>query len=148
MATTLKWTAPEAIATALDTGLNGLAANAAANSAEVANETGLYPYIDLELVLASVDYSAATGLAVYVWFLTQADGTNYEDGSATGPIIPARPPDGIFALRAVNAAQRVVLNNMPLPALDFTILLQNKVSAAFAANSNTLKYRRHYLQNV
>lgn len=146
MATTLKWTAPESIATALTTELDGLAAAALAASSEVANETGLYPYIDLELYLASVNYSAATGLAVYVWFLVQPDATNYEDGSAS--VIPARSPDAIFQLRLVNGAQRVVINNIPVPPLDFTILLQNNVSAAFAANSNTLKYRRHYLQSV
>lgn len=149
MATTQKWVAPEAIQTALSTGLDALGAGNTALSAAVANETDLYEYIDLELVLASVNFSSATGLAVSVWLLTTADGTNYEDGSAGTPgTVPARPPNAIVPLRAVNAAQRVALSNIPIPPLGFKLLLQNNVSAAFAANTNLLKYRRHNEQSV
>lgn len=49
--------------------------------------------------------SANTGLSV--WFLRRPNGTDYEDGDAT-PTTPARAPDVVIPVRAVNTAQRVV----------------------------------------
>lgn len=150
MATTMKWAAPgEAIQTALSTGLDALGSGNTALSAEIPNETDLYLMLNLSLSLASVNYSGASGLYVSVWVVTALDGTNFEDGTAGTPgIVPARAPDAIFPLRAVNAAQVVNAVNIPLPPLDFKLLLQNSVSAAFAANTNLLYYRRHNNQAV
>jgi hypothetical protein len=150
MTTTFNWAAPgETIQTALSTELDALGAGNTALSAEISNETNLYEYIDLELTLASVNFSAATGLIVEVRFVTALDGSNFEDGTAGTPgTISAKVPDVIIPLRQVSAAQVVNVVNIPLPALDFKIHVKNGVSAAFAANTNTLKYRRHNEKGV
>ena len=145
----VKWAAPEAIVTALTTELNSLANGEAALTAAIANETGLYPYIDLELYMASVDIHTQTALYLSVWFLSAVDSTpNYEDGSNTGPMIPARPPDVVIPVRAGSGAmtQRVNVVNIPIPPLGFEILIQNNIGAALAASGNTLKYRRHNMR--
>ena len=149
-AVTFKWVAPgESQQTALSTGLDALGAGNTALSTALANETDLYEYINVELKLASVDFSTATGLYVALYFVTANDGSNYEDGSAGTPgVIPGKPPDVIIPLRKVNAAQIVCVNNIPIPPLNFKIELVNNVSAAFAANTNLLYYRRHNEQAV
>lgn len=144
--TTFKWAVPASIATALDSGLNSLASGSLAISTAIDNETDLYELINLEFILASVDWSAATGLEIDIWFLTTVDGSNYEDGGTS--VTPARPPDVIIPVRQLNGAQRIHVNNIPIPPLEFKILLKNGSSAAMAASSNYLKYRRHNEQAV
>lgn len=150
MATTFKWLAPgETIQTALSTGLDALGNGNTALSAALANETDLYQYINLQLTLASVDFSAQTGLYVAIYFVSALDGSNYEDGTAGTPgVIPGRPPDAIIPVRKVNAAQVIVVKNIPIAPLNFKIELVNQVGAAFAANTNLLYYRRHNEQGV
>ena len=149
MTTTLKWTTPESIGTALDSGLNSLGDGNTALSAAIDNLTDLYTLVDLELVLASVDLSAQTKLWISVWFITTVDGSNYEDGSAGTPgTVPSRPPDAVFPLRKVNAAQRINITNIPVPPYSGKLLLQNNAGAALASSGNTLKYRRHTQQGV
>lgn len=143
---TFKWTSPESVQTAFAASLDALGAGNVTSSAVIANNTGLYPYINLELKLASVNYITATGLAVYVWFLPTIDGTNYE--SYTEASGSARPADVIIPLTNYSGSQRIPITNVPIPPLDFVMLLKNNVSAAFPAADNTLTYRRHYLQSV
>lgn len=140
---TAQWGTPENIVTALTTELNTLAAGAAAIGASVDNGTDRYLYISFELLMASVDWSAAIGLYLPIWCLYSLDGTNYEDGLIAGPIIPARTADGYFAARKVNGAQRLIFGNVPLLPYKFMPFIQNGCTAALAAANNTLKYRRH-----
>ena len=147
MATTFKWTAPEAIATALSTELDALASAAfSALSAEIDNETGLYLYMNLELSLASFTPGAGSPYcAAYLVYCP--DGTNYEktpDGTSGD-----KPPDAIFPLEAsVAQASRVVIVDIPIPPLKTKITLKNVSGAALAGTGNALKYRRHNEQGV
>lgn len=137
MATT-QWTAPEAIATALSTGLNSLSdGSASAASSAIDNETDLYLYIDLELVLASLTPAGSPTVDVYL--LATLDGTNYDDLSESnlGTYL------GSFAFSTATAAKRCVLRNLVIPPLKFKLALINHAGAALAASGNTLKYRRH-----
>lgn len=139
-ATTLMTTELNALATS-----SGLTAGAISS---VAGTSGLfnnvfggavllgYPLGKYELTLAAP--SGAVSGAVFVWFLNSVDGTNYEDGSAS--IIPARPANLIFPLRSVTStAQRIILDQMPLPTGSFFVLLAQNSGQAFAATTNTLK---------
>jgi len=143
----LKWLAGEGATTALSTELNSLASNAfSALSAAIDNTTGLYPWMDLEVSLAS--FTPGTGspyVAVYVVY--SLDGTNYEktpNGSSGD-----KPPDAIFPLEAsVAQASRVVISNIPISPLKFKLVLKNASGATLAASGNTLKYNRHYAQSV
>lgn len=141
MATEANWTAYATIASALTTGLDALGNGNTALSSAVDNSTNKDFYMDLEVYLASVDLSAQTNPAIYIWLLARTDGTNFEDGSAGTPgTVPARPPDAIVPLRVVNAAQRCFARGVLVTPDQVKILVQNKTGAALAANSNTVKY--------
>ena len=137
----LRWSAYDAIVSYLTTELNSLANNGnklgvAINFAASGADRTLY--LDVELYLASVDLSAQTNPAVYLWLLPRTDGTNYEDGADA--IDPARAPDKIFALRAFNGVQRVFARFVMTTSDYGKLLVENKAGAAFAASGNTIKY--------
>ena len=145
MATTLKWTAPEAIATYYTTELNSLADGSfVAVGAAITNETGLYQYIDIEVVLASL--SPAAGAFLDIWIHPTLDASNYAD--AAKPL----QTSGLLATLTLDTtattAQRIIATNIPIPALDFKLQLRNKAGVALNASGNSLKYRRHYEQGV
>lgn len=138
--------------TLLTTELNALANNAAALSAAYNNTQGGgggdgYLMADLELY---VTYGTAptAGTGCSVWFLQTEDGTNYEDGSNSGPVIPARAPDLVFPLRNVNTAQRII-RTVGLPPGNFKVLLRNDgTGQAMSASGHTLKIRPSTYENV
>uniref|UniRef100_A0A7C4YE69 Uncharacterized protein n=1 Tax=Caldisericum exile TaxID=693075 RepID=A0A7C4YE69_9BACT len=143
----LKWVAGETLVTALSTELNSLANNTFSSlSAEIDNTTGLYPWMSLELYLASFTPGAGSPY-VACWLVLCLDGTNYEktpNGSSGD-----KPPDAIFPLEAgVAQASRIIIADIPIPPLKFKLVVQNKSGAALAATGNTLKYSRHYAQVV
>ena len=150
MATTLKWVAPEALATALTTELNSLADSTtdttgfSAVSAEIANETDLYQYINLELVVATQGGARSAGAFVVVYINYSADGTTYDDTSNK----PIAALLAVFQLDAATTARRLTKVNIPIPPLDFKLLVLNDTGQALAATLNTLKYRRHNEQGV
>ena len=149
MPTTFKWVAPEALTTALTTQLDGLIDSTSdttgfsAVSAEIPNETDLYQYINIELVLGiQVARSAGAFVAVYINFA--ADGVTYDDTSVKSFAQLLT----VFQLDAATTARRLTKTNLPIPPLDFKLLVLNDTGQSFAATLNTLKYRRHNEQGV
>ena len=113
--------------TLLTTELNSLANNASVLSS-VAGVSGVitltstgYPQGLAELVV-TFGTAPTANATINVWFLTDIDGTNFEDGSAS--VIPTRNPDVIFPVRAVTTAQRIS-KLCKLPATTFKVLAQN-----------------------
>lgn len=137
MATTNSWKAPESLATALTTELNSLA-NAALCTASSAidNETDLYQYLEVELVLASLTPTGTPYCTLYL--VTSVDGTNYEDvtTSASHLVVAVLPMSTAVAAKRINAA------NILIPPCKFKLVIQNNAGPSLASSGNTLKYRR------
>lgn len=130
------WTARNTATNLLSTELNSLANNGSAiSTSEFDNSSNLDLFCDLEFNLASVDLSAQTNPAIYVWFINNLSAQ--EDGS--GSIVPARSPDAIIPLREVNAAQVISIAKLNCPNISFDTVVQNKTGAALASTGNTLK---------
>lgn len=137
----MRWTAYDSIVTYLSVELNALANNANKLGAAIdftATGSDRKLFLDIELYLASVDLSTQTNPAVNLWVLARTDGTNFEDGDDS--INPARAPDSVFALRAVNGVQRVFTRFVLTTPDQGKIVVENKAGAALAATGNTLKY--------
>ena len=137
----LRWTAYDTIVSYLATELNNLANDgnklgAAINFAASGADRKLY--LDVEAYLGSVDLSAQTNPAIYIWLLPRTDGTNYEDGSDS--VDPMRAPDKIVALREFNGVQRVFTRFLLTTPDQGKLLIENKTGAALAATLNTVKY--------
>jgi hypothetical protein len=131
--------------TALDTALNSLANNAAALSAAIDNDADLDVYADIELVVTYGTNPTDQSL-VECYVVRTIDGTNFEDASTTGPILPRASFVGGFSLRAVTTAQRIVIPEVRLPPRDFKIFVVNKSGQAMAASGNTVKLKTYRLQ--
>lgn len=142
MATTFKWVAPEAIATAHSTSLNTLTnGSLSAASSTIDNETDLYEFINLELVLASLTPTGSP--AVNIWVSYSTDGTNFDDGSTSEMELLA-----VLPLSTSASAKRVSRGNIPIRPLKFQLYVENKSGPSFAGSGNTLKFRRSNLQGV
>jgi hypothetical protein len=143
---TFKWLAPETLTTALSTQLNSLANNAYSTlSATIDNETGLFQYIDLELVLAAQAAARSSGAWVGVYIASAVDPTpTFPDTSndAFAELLAA------FQLDAATTARRLTKTNIAIPPLQFRLYVKNNTGQAFAASGNTLKYRRHAEQSI
>jgi hypothetical protein len=139
---TVKWVAPESIATALSTDLNSLAnGGVSAASAAIDNETGLYQYISLELYLASLNPTGTPIVQVYL--ISTLDATNYDD--TTPPTFNLLTT---FDLATGAATKRRTRWNIPIPPLSFKLIVKNNSGVAFSSSGSTLKYRRYNAQVV
>jgi hypothetical protein len=143
MATTSKWTAPEAIASALTTELNALAnGSISAASSAIDNETGLYLYMSVELALATLTPTGTPYCNLYL--VKSVDGTNFEDLNVSmGHEVIA-----VFPMATTAAAKRIAVANILIPPLQFKLAVENQTGVSLAASGSTLKYRRHYEQQV
>ena len=133
-----------ALQTALTTELNTLAdgSNVLDGAIDLSDAThSRLTKIDFEVYLGSVDLSAQTNPAIYIWLLKRTDGTNFEDGSAS--VDPPRPPDAVVPLREFNGVQRVSATAFVDTPDQAKILYGNRTGAALAATLNTLKYYIH-----
>ena len=136
-----RWGAYDTIVSYLTTELNSLADDGNKLGAAInftAAGVDRKPYIDIEINLASVNWSAQTNPAINIWLLCRTDGTNYEDGGDS--IDPARAPDTVVALRAVSGAQRVSARFLLTTPDHGKLLIENVSGVALASSGNTVKY--------
>lgn len=139
----VRWGAYDTIASYLTTELNSLANDANVLGAAIdftAAGVDRKQYMDIEVYLASVDWSTQTGPAVYIWLLPRTDGTNFEDGAAA--VDPARAPDKVVAMRTVNGAQRLFTRFLLTTPDQGKLLIGNRSGVALASSGNTVK---HYI---
>jgi hypothetical protein len=144
MAGEFKWKA-DSITSLLTTELNSLANNTgSAVGTEYDNSTNLNMYADFELNV-TFGGNATADTTVDLYLIPAADGTNYDDGSAT--VQPLNHYVGSFSLRAATA-HKVVLRNIVIPPTKFKVIVYNNGSGqAFPASGSTVKmvpYREQY----
>ena len=115
------WTARKTSQT-VTIGVGTLANDAVVQStAEINNSSDRDLFAALMLKLAIIDWSGEDNPAFYVWFLDNIDGTQEDFDS-----VPARMPDAIIPIEAVNAAQNVIVRDIKIPPISFDIVVQNK----------------------
>lgn len=143
---TFKWATPDTIATALSTELNALAnAGFSAASAAIDNETGLFRFIDLEIVIAAQGAARSAGAIIEIYLEKSIDGTNFDDRALTDFVSNFLCS---FQLDAAVTARRLSLANIEIPPLQFKLTARNNTGQALAASGSTLRYRRHNDQSV
>ena len=150
MATTQEY-ALGSVVTLMTTELNTLASSATLAAGAISTQGGTsglfnntagggglggYTLGRFELELAAPAGALTAGTAAYIWFLSQVDGTNYEDGSNS--IIPARRPDLIIPVRAVSITQRNAVVGY-LPPGNWYVLLAQNTGQNWGGTNNTLK---------
>lgn len=118
--------------------LKGLANGSAILSIEYDNSTNLtrYQFLNAELLVRGAS-SFVAGQQIDCWVLTALDGTNYEDGAASGPVVPGRAPDFTFYPRAANTQQRIQSPLIPIPPSKFKVLVRNTTITSGVAFTNT-----------
>lgn len=144
MATTFQWATPEALTTALSTELNSLANGSFSSAYALDNESGLYQFINFELVLASL--TPVAGQCVGIYIMAAVDSTpNYPDANAVDNLV------AVLALSTSTSAKRKDATNILIPPFKLNITVGNisiTSGVAFGASGNTLKFRRHNGQGV
>jgi hypothetical protein len=120
--------------------------NGAAKMLGIIDNTGA-PRYRLAAFEAYLRFTSAPTAGAYctVYFVLSLDGTNYEDGSDTGPVLPARSPAFSIPLRAVSTQQKIEIPFVLLPPMKCKALFYNTAGYATTNTSgeNTLSYRRY-----
>lgn len=157
MAADLKWKAPTVGLTSyLTTELNTLADNAIeTGGAAINNQTNLCTFMDIEIMLASADFSSMVNPAIVIYLLESIDGgTDYDtssDGETADDNMP--PVDKIITtmgFRPYSGAEaKVIVKSMiPIPPGFFKIAPRNQAGMDLAASGNILSYRTYNYQSV
>lgn len=124
----------------LTTELNSLATTGSAISgAAHDNATELDMYMDLFLTI-TYGSNPTAGSRIECYVVRSYDGTNFEDASTTGPVVPQSGFVGAFILRATTSAQILCIPGVSIPPEDFKVMVVAKTTGQTAASSgNTLK---------
>lgn len=153
MATDIKWESPGTLTAVGGTTIASLVDTDGALSAAIDNSTSLGTHMDLEIVLGSFNVSAATNPAMWVYMITSADGTNYDDSdeSTTESLKP--PFDQLAAIMEMREGsgaetKRITKTQIPVPPRKFKLLLVNRSGVTLAASGSTFKYSLYNLNNV
>lgn len=124
----------------MTTELNSLTSTGSALSAAIANSSDLDLYVDLELLI-TYGTAPTNDSAIEVYIVASVDdGSNYEDGSTTGPVVPKNGLVGSFRLRNVTTAQRIIMRGVIVPPGNHKYMIVSKTTGQTAAASgNTLR---------
>ena len=156
--TDIKWEAPTvALTEYLKATLNALADNVIDIGATINNETNLCTFMDLEVMLGSVDWSGQTNPAMHIYMFESVDGGTHfdtsEDAVSASTDIPTA--DKIIAtmpFRIDTAAEtKVMVKSMiPIPPGRFKLGIRNVTGVALEASAvnNILSYRTYNIQSV
>jgi len=149
MATSILWSTPGALTSYLAATLNALGNNTTDLGATVIdNNTSRNTYMDLELMLASLDLSAQSNPCVEIYLIESIDGgTDYDtatDATATAVLYP--PIDKLLCTiglrKGAGAEAKVAIKaGLVIPPSKFKLLFINKTGVALAGTTNILSYR-------
>lgn len=154
--TDIKWEAPTVALTAyLTTTLNAMANNVIDIGAAINNETNLCTFMDLEVMLSSLDLSGQLNPSVIIYLFESLDGgsdydTN-EDGVSAATDIPTSDKIcAIMGLRVDTGAEaKVAVKSMiPIPPGYFKLGIRNTTGQTLGATTNILSYRTYNLASV
>lgn len=153
---TFPWNTPGSYIQYLTTTLNALAIDTTDLGATVIdNQTNLDTFMDLELMLASLDLSGQTNPSVTIYIIESIDGgTDYDTGDDAVSAEASMPPaDKILAVIGVRPhtgaeAKVAMMSMIPIPPSKFKLMVRNKTGVQFAATGNTLSYRTYKLAQV
>ena len=137
--TQLKWKRDSGTTSLMTTELNSLTTTGSAISSAIDNDASMWIFADIELSITyGTNPTANTLIECYI--VRAIDGSNYEDGSTTGPVVPRSGLIGSFTLRATTSTQVMVIPMVTLPPGDFKVMVWSRTSGQTAAASgNTLK---------
>lgn len=123
----------------LTTELNSLTSTGAAiTGSAVDNDADRDMYADFELKI-TYGTNPTAGSVIELYIIRTVDGTNFEDGATSGPVIPQSGYVGAFVLRATTSAQRMIIPGVPIPPRDFHVLVVARTTGQTANSSgNTL----------
>lgn len=146
-----KWSDQSALTEYLTTTLNSLANNTTDLGVTVIdNQTNKNIYIDLELILASLDLSTQSNPAVEIYDIESIDGgTDYDTATAATATAALYPSADkllcTIGLRLGSGAEIKVATKTGLVITPgkHKLLLINKTGVAFAAADNILSYRTY-----
>lgn len=134
--------------TVMTTELNSLTTTGSAISSAIDNDADRDMYADVELL---IDYGTGptAGSVIELYHIRTVDGTNFEDGSTTGPVVPQSGYVGAFVLRNTTDTQRIIIPGVPIPPRDFKALIVARTTGQTAqASGNTLVYFFYGRQSV
>jgi len=133
--------------TALDTDLNAdLDDTWSALSGEIDNSTNGYMLMDIEVVLASADFTTPGGadMAIEVYIVPSIDGTNYPDYIEAG-VAESQENNQYFVgsvtVHSVNAAFNGSIRGVEVPIGKWKLGVRNRANRTLAATLNTIKWR-------
>lgn len=150
--TAITWYAPTAVQTLLSAGLDDLVTNGLALSSAYNNASALDLVADFELVICYASGPPAAGTKVAeLYLLASVDATNYPEGSSS-----VTPQQGLligsFESRAssTSVVERLTLSGMPIPPLNFKVLLKNTSAVTLKSSSvtKTLKMQPYQMKGV
>jgi len=138
-----KWNAPVGT-TIFTTGLDALTGTTPATSSAINNDTDLYLYADLELVLGAL--SPTAGATINLYLVQALDGSNYPAPSAADLRLSSTLFwVGISLGIAAATAQRISVPGLRTPPSKFKIILDNQAGVNLAGSGNTLKMSQYNL---
>lgn len=119
-----------------------VAAGANFLGSEIDNSSNLDTHLDLDVAFTCGSAPTANKV-IEIYLLFSVDGTNYEDGDAT-PTDPTKSLLTAVAARAVTSAQRVAIDQIPIPPKKFKILIKSELDQSASVTVLASSYRLGY----
>ena len=139
---------------ALGADLNADASDAwTALSAEVDNSTTGYLFMDIEITLASADFTTpgGTDMAYEIYVVPSVDGTGYPNTINTGAATAQENQQyfvGAVTVHDVNGAFVGTIRGVDMPPGKWKLFGRNRTNRALAATGNEIKYRPYSYQSA
>lgn len=152
----MQWAAPTVGLTSyLAAELNALADGKIRVGTTINNESNLCTYLDIELMLASLDLSGESAPSVDIYLIESIDGgsdfdTATDDTTTEALMPPVNKIITRMGLRKGSGAEvKVAIATMiPIPPGQWKLAPRNKTGIAFGATGNVFSYRTYNLKAV